>query len=591
MLQGINTLSLTNLKSFLRDMHILPRGNKKELVSLAQNCILTVDKQTRAAEILQHIYGITPAKPITATVTLPSSTTIPIRATTTTTTNMTSSSSAIRTLPQIPHKKKSSHKHHHHQSSRTTTYNHNNNNDSLIPGVSDIELLPTLPPVPLHRVQVKEIEHSEGLVATCTVLGGSWAVIRSTKFTCYIPETYYERLSTSVDPSTNPLVDTASTRLFVRFAMLDSSIDAIQFPSKWPSKILLRIGEKIVFDTTNDFVAHVAPRPAVDITHEYLQQRNQSGIMSGHHHHHNSSSSNNNNHHPVAIALPIELRATTVPALTSNLRWICVVSLVTFHSNLAILGSIPRSLEVESLSRAMGLVTKHLGGSDNQENKDDDDDDIQILSATHEISLKDPISLCRIQYPVRSQLCQHIGCFDLYGYLNMTRASKVVKMKCPICNVDAPIKHLILDGWIHSIIQQTPENVKMITMTKTGQVDFQPEDDDDDNDSEGNDDDSGSDGDIPISANIKKNVLVLDNNSSNVVVIGSTPSPPISIGNSPAATAAASSKSTTASSTSTSSTKRLPAPIHQNIQQPIKRIKQPVPSNVIEILDSDDDLY
>ncbi|KXN69506.1 hypothetical protein CONCODRAFT_8077 [Conidiobolus coronatus NRRL 28638] len=81
--------------------------------------------------------------------------------------------------------------------------------------------------------------------------------------------------------------------------------------------------------------------------------------------------------------------------------------------------------------------------------KSQSEDDIITLRSS--LSLKDPLTLTRISIPLRSNICNHVQCFDAVSFLSMGLKSKV--WKCPVChkNIEG-IESLICDGYFLEIL-------------------------------------------------------------------------------------------------------------------------------------------
>ncbi|KAK9376882.1 uncharacterized protein V1513DRAFT_462490 [Lipomyces chichibuensis] len=91
---------------------------------------------------------------------------------------------------------------------------------------------------------------------------------------------------------------------------------------------------------------------------------------------------------------------------------------------------------------------------------DDDSDDIQCLTSSYKLALTCPLSKKRMKLPVRSVQCQHATCFDLYNYLENSRAS----WKCPICLGACTPPVLAVDDFVKWMIENTEEKVQTVTI-------------------------------------------------------------------------------------------------------------------------------
>ncbi|KAK9359080.1 hypothetical protein V1504DRAFT_499446 [Lipomyces starkeyi] len=91
---------------------------------------------------------------------------------------------------------------------------------------------------------------------------------------------------------------------------------------------------------------------------------------------------------------------------------------------------------------------------------DDESDDIQCLTSSYKLTLTCPLSKKRMKLPVRSVQCQHATCFDLYNYLEHSRAS----WKCPICLGASTPPVLAVDDLVKWMIEHTEEKVQTVTI-------------------------------------------------------------------------------------------------------------------------------
>ncbi|KAJ3266271.1 SUMO ligase siz1 [Chytriomyces hyalinus] len=82
------------------------------------------------------------------------------------------------------------------------------------------------------------------------------------------------------------------------------------------------------------------------------------------------------------------------------------------------------------------------------------DDDI-CLTEEH-VSLKDPVTRCRINTPARSRQCRHPQCFDLEYYLQLNQTHPT--WMCPVCNKLAPINEVFVDGFFTDLLGAAADN-------------------------------------------------------------------------------------------------------------------------------------
>ncbi|KAJ3287721.1 SUMO ligase siz1 [Rhizoclosmatium sp. JEL0117] len=77
------------------------------------------------------------------------------------------------------------------------------------------------------------------------------------------------------------------------------------------------------------------------------------------------------------------------------------------------------------------------------------DDDV-CLTEEH-VSLKDPVTRCRITVPARGNHCRHPQCFDLEYYLRLNQTHPT--WSCPICSKLAPLNEVFVDGYFLELLQ------------------------------------------------------------------------------------------------------------------------------------------
>jgi len=83
-----------------------------------------------------------------------------------------------------------------------------------------------------------------------------------------------------------------------------------------------------------------------------------------------------------------------------------------------------------------------------------------IMQVSQNITLRCPLSKCRISTPVRAISCKHIQCFDLNSYAQMNRNTP--KWRCPVCNQHAPFKDLFIDQYFDSILHQITDPIDTV---------------------------------------------------------------------------------------------------------------------------------
>ncbi|KAI9340028.1 hypothetical protein DFJ73DRAFT_845778 [Zopfochytrium polystomum] len=78
-------------------------------------------------------------------------------------------------------------------------------------------------------------------------------------------------------------------------------------------------------------------------------------------------------------------------------------------------------------------------------------DDDEVIATSQLVSLKDPITKCRIQTPTRGRSCKHSQCFDLDYYLQMNNTHPT--WTCPVCSKHATWENLVVDKFFDEILR------------------------------------------------------------------------------------------------------------------------------------------
>jgi len=86
-------------------------------------------------------------------------------------------------------------------------------------------------------------------------------------------------------------------------------------------------------------------------------------------------------------------------------------------------------------------------------------------------SLVCPITLSRIQTPVRGHKCRHLQCFDLEAYLvsNLRMRNFNRRWLCPVCDIVLrPPGDLFIDTYIVDVLSKTQENAEEVAFKRAG---------------------------------------------------------------------------------------------------------------------------
>uniref|UniRef100_A0A0X3NRX0 SP-RING-type domain-containing protein n=1 Tax=Schistocephalus solidus TaxID=70667 RepID=A0A0X3NRX0_SCHSO len=83
------------------------------------------------------------------------------------------------------------------------------------------------------------------------------------------------------------------------------------------------------------------------------------------------------------------------------------------------------------------------------------------------VSLLCPLTLTRIDIPVRSANCDHLQCFDLSSYLTINK--KRPRWSCPVCSSPAPFRDLRRDDFfVQLMADQSLKNAEMVHVDANG---------------------------------------------------------------------------------------------------------------------------
>eukprot|EP01053_Blabericola_migrator_P002274 Blabericola_migrator_1__2273@NODE_1629_length_4140_cov_9_186840_g1061_i0_p1_GENE_NODE_1629_length_4140_cov_9_186840_g1061_i0NODE_1629_length_4140_cov_9_186840_g1061_i0_p1_ORF_typecomplete_len823_score93_94zfMIZ/PF02891_20/2e02zfMIZ/PF02891_20/1_7e03zfMIZ/PF02891_20/6_6e17PINIT/PF14324_6/9_6e07PINIT/PF14324_6/5_9e02zfNse/PF11789_8/4e03zfNse/PF11789_8/1_2e05PHD/PF00628_29/0_00015PHD/PF00628_29/41Zf_RING/PF16744_5/0_19Zf_RING/PF16744_5/4_5PHD_4/PF16866_5/0_013PHD_4/PF16866_5/13zfDi19/PF05605_12/0_1 len=94
----------------------------------------------------------------------------------------------------------------------------------------------------------------------------------------------------------------------------------------------------------------------------------------------------------------------------------------------------------------------------------DEDDDVGVVASTLRVKLICPITLTKIQTPVRGRKCAHLQCYDLMSYLQVTKATRAFnnRWKCVECNTITKPKDLVVDTYFQKLLKTTEENAEAV---------------------------------------------------------------------------------------------------------------------------------
>ncbi|CBZ56311.1 Suppressor of variegation 2-10, isoform E,related [Neospora caninum Liverpool] len=121
--------------------------------------------------------------------------------------------------------------------------------------------------------------------------------------------------------------------------------------------------------------------------------------------------------------------------------------------------------EPEAEKRVLDIINNRTGNSGKSDDSDDDDD-VMCLEVTRRIKLLCPVTFTRIEVPCRGRACMHLQCYDLAGYLLVTKNTKAfnTRWKCPECHLYVRPDELVIDGFVQKILSGTDEDATVVEL-------------------------------------------------------------------------------------------------------------------------------
>jgi hypothetical protein len=142
---------------------------------------------------------------------------------------------------------------------------------------------------------------------------------------------------------------------------------------------------------------------------------------------------------------------------------------------LAVLLTVPRSIDElsklvarcnyeKALNRARSLLDRQQNGS-----KTGQSGDIECLTSDM-LRLVCPITMERIQGPVRGERCKHLQCFSLNAYLTSNRQMRAFNNRwvCPVCTLVLRPADLCFDTYVEKVLAATGSEVEAVIVAADG---------------------------------------------------------------------------------------------------------------------------
>merc|ERR1740117_1017845 len=81
-----------------------------------------------------------------------------------------------------------------------------------------------------------------------------------------------------------------------------------------------------------------------------------------------------------------------------------------------------------------------------------------------------PLTMERVQEPVRGEHCQHLQCFSLSAYLMSNRKMRAFNNRwvCPLCSLILRPNDLRLDAYVAGVLARTSEETEEVAILPDG---------------------------------------------------------------------------------------------------------------------------
>merc|ERR1712154_269596 len=92
--------------------------------------------------------------------------------------------------------------------------------------------------------------------------------------------------------------------------------------------------------------------------------------------------------------------------------------------------------------------------------------DDEVVCGETKVSLRCPLSICRITTPVRGTECTHPQCVDLKTFLAFSHRTGI--WQCPVCLKPLKFNNVVLDNEMAAILKQTDEDIDLVRLYPNG---------------------------------------------------------------------------------------------------------------------------
>lgn len=123
--------------------------------------------------------------------------------------------------------------------------------------------------------------------------------------------------------------------------------------------------------------------------------------------------------------------------------------------------AVPRVEEDEGEIRVQELLRRPSGEAEGE--------DLVCLSSNM-LRLRCPITMDRVQDPVRGANCKHLQCFGLQAYLQSNKQMDAFNQRwvCPLCSLVVRPADLVRDVYVAEVLRHTPRDAEEVEVRRSG---------------------------------------------------------------------------------------------------------------------------
>merc|ERR1712130_519733 len=92
--------------------------------------------------------------------------------------------------------------------------------------------------------------------------------------------------------------------------------------------------------------------------------------------------------------------------------------------------------------------------------------DDEVVCGETKVSLRCPLSICRMQNPVRGTECTHPQCVDLHTFLSFSHRTGT--WQCPVCLKPLKFDQIVIDNEMKEILAQTDDDIDLVRLYPNG---------------------------------------------------------------------------------------------------------------------------